>query len=262
MSSVLFLLATNSFPPAPWSFQASQIHYQLRTVSAPIAAANIPPTQNNGLNLISLPLGDKGQMMTLGGLFAVEYESSPVGPYKEIAVLSGLVARNWGLGGLGAWASHIFVDSVDAAKAGEEIWGLPATVVPIDFDLPTPNRSGDEAKGEDGVTFILNNDKVGVAGWKKTSRRVSDLDLDLSQSFGVSLPSFSGCLSSTDPLLRYPLTICAPNNLELAAAGSVLCGRDDDELSALVESGRALFSINVGEVSLMAGVPDVIYSPR
>ena len=39
---------------------------------------------------------------TLGGVFVVDWTESPVGPYREVAVLSGLVARgivdNWCLG--------------------------------------------------------------------------------------------------------------------------------------------------------------------
>ena len=48
-----------------------------------------------------------------------------MGPYREVAVLSGLVARG---GAVGAWASHIVVTTPEAAAGGREIYGLPTDV--------------------------------------------------------------------------------------------------------------------------------------
>mmetsp|Transcript_2897 Transcript_2897/g.6177 ORF Transcript_2897/g.6177 Transcript_2897/m.6177 type:complete len:94 (+) Transcript_2897:288-569(+) len=66
---------------------------------------------------------------TLRGVFDVEYQDSQIGPYREVAILSSLVARwsttQW-VPAIGAWACHIFVDSQGAADYGRDLWGLPA----------------------------------------------------------------------------------------------------------------------------------------
>ena len=52
---------------------------------------------------------------TMGGLFIVDWLESSIGPYREVAVLAGVVVReqNW-WDGIGAWACHIVV-TTDAA---------------------------------------------------------------------------------------------------------------------------------------------------
>jgi len=241
-----------SYPPAPWLFKASRIHYQFRQVATPAALPTVP---DDGIDLLSL----NGN--TLGGFFAVEYESSPVGPYKEVAVLSSLVARQWGLGGIGAWASHIFVDSEAAAEAGKDIWGLPASVVQIDFDASSiVGNENDDAP----VSFFLSDEMVKVSNWAKSKE-----DTTSSFPLDVTLPSFSGCLDSSasgednnSALLRYPLRIFETKSFSIASAGEISYTGDDKSLQAIVESSQSLLSINVGGVNLCAGVPDIISTPR
>ena len=84
--------------------------YQPKLVRASAARRVTPP----GVFLLSLA------GWTLGGTFCVDWTSSPIGPYREVAVLSGLVVRG---GTAGAWASHIIVTSPDAVDAGREFWG-------------------------------------------------------------------------------------------------------------------------------------------
>ena len=85
----------DAYPPAPWSFSNARVMYQPTLVRTSAARAVTP---RDGLRLLSF-LG-----WTLGGVFVVDWADSPVGPYREVAVLSGLVARGLSIG---AWASHM-----------------------------------------------------------------------------------------------------------------------------------------------------------
>ena len=85
--------------PPPWSFPHARVLYQPTFVPVDAARA-VTPTSSSGLTLLSA-FG-----WTLGGCFVVEWTDSPIGPYREVAVLSGLVARGLSIG---AWASHIVV---------------------------------------------------------------------------------------------------------------------------------------------------------
>ena len=109
-------------PAPPWTFPNARVLYQPAFV--PIEAARaVTPT--SGLTLLSL-FG-----WTLGGTFVVEWTDSPIGPYREVAVLSGLVSRGLGIG---AWASHIVVTTPEAVDAGRAIFGLPATLGRVTFE--------------------------------------------------------------------------------------------------------------------------------
>ncbi|CAE8646865.1 unnamed protein product [Polarella glacialis] len=61
---------------------------------------------------------------TIGGSFAVEWDSSPWGSYREVGLLSSLVVAACSFG---AWASHVWVDDDKAAEGGRRTWGLPTS---------------------------------------------------------------------------------------------------------------------------------------
>ena len=70
-------------PPPPWTFPSARVAYQPMFVRVSAARAVTPPA----VTLLSA-FG-----WTLGGVFVVDWLDSPVGPYREVAVLSSLVAR-------------------------------------------------------------------------------------------------------------------------------------------------------------------------
>lgn len=115
-------------PPPPWRFSNARILYQPTLV--PVEAAR-KVTPSSGLSLLSL-FG-----WTLGGIFVVDWTSSPIGPYREVAILSGLVTSSrYPIveHGIGAWASHIVVDSIEAAESGRDLFGLPTNVGLVEFN--------------------------------------------------------------------------------------------------------------------------------
>eukprot|EP00854_Cymbomonas_tetramitiformis_P007610 gene7610-9062_t len=79
---------------------------------------------------------------TLGGLFAVEWEDSPVGAYDEVAVLCALAWHPARPFAIGTWASHIFVSTPQACQGAREIWGLPAVSTSLEF---SGGEEGEEA---------------------------------------------------------------------------------------------------------------------
>ena len=239
-------------PPPPWRFTASHIDYQFLAIPTEFGRKYCPPTQTsndardtNDNDLSSSPqplltlMGWEGGY-TLGGVFTVEYTSSPIGPYREVAVLSSLVARlpsirlskqqtlSFDFGEIGAWASHIFVDSHDAAKYGRQNWGLPATVLPIEFRSTARTTNMDNRN--DSVTVHFTPDIIQISGWDPPLATNKDsIFSKMSNGIDISLPSFSGCLvaptstdisdkpvtATTTPLLQYPLRIQKPQCLSL-----------------------------------------------
>jgi len=112
----------SQFPPLPWTFRNARVLYQPALV--PLKSAKEVTPKSDDLRILSL-FG-----WTLGGVFVVDWQDSPVGPYKEVAVLSALVERDFNIG---AWASHIVVTESDAAYAAQTLFGLPAVVGDVDF---------------------------------------------------------------------------------------------------------------------------------
>ena len=137
-------------PPPPWAFPNARVWYQPTFVPVQAARAVTP---GSGLTLLSL-FG-----WTLGGVFVVEWADSPIGPYQEVAVLSGLVARGLSIG---AWASHIVVTTDDAVVSGRSFYGLPARQGSIKFggsvfdEVPSsPSPTAETAEAIWGVAAAL-----------------------------------------------------------------------------------------------------------
>ena len=240
----------------PWTFHASRIYYQFQAIPVGTAQRYGPPCADTSpLTMVSIG------GYTLGGIFCVEYEDSPIGPYREVAALSSLVVRwschnnnnglfSW-LPAMGAWASHIFVTTESAAQYGQEFWGLPATVIPIEFieehnddsTLPSPSLEQGERSLHPGLLF--SDQTIQFHGWEKKctlkdlkNQQHQDNNNNNNKTFksklldriNVSLPSFSGLLpgkqqfsmddshsrtKGKSPLLQYPLSIVKPSSIDL-----------------------------------------------
>ena len=60
---------------------------------------------------------------TLGGVVALEYDSSIVGPYLEFVEMGALVVRS---GASGQWGARLLVANEEAKEACEDVWRVPA----------------------------------------------------------------------------------------------------------------------------------------
>ena len=120
---------------------------------------------------------------TIGGVVALEYDDSPVGPYREYVSMGAVVTKR---GAIGQWGSRLFVNTKKAEKVCQDIWDVPAKLAKIDF---LEGEYGQFFNG-DNLNVINSPDldkmskvqSISVSGWKKT--RVMD--------------------SSSDDMKRYP----------------------------------------------------------
>ena len=274
-------LDDDAYPPAPWSFRNARVMYQPTLVRASAARAVTP---SDGLMLLSF-LG-----YTLGGVFVVDWTESPVGPYREVAVLSGLVARGLSIG---AWASHIVVTTPESVGGGRTIFGLPTVLGSVDFKAAEESDSDAWRRELTGVRDLLediavafkvgigaaqpgiaepaerlrrrverapttrgfdfaSNDAVAVTGWDDWREGAPE------DGPSLSLPSFSGRLEEFPALLRYPLKLGPAGRVALRPAMPTRWSGVSDDLAAVLDGPRACPCIQVDGVSVEAGRPEVV----
>lgn len=273
-------------PPAPWRFGDARVLYQPTFVRAAAARAATP---RDGVALLSL-FG-----WTLGGVFVVDWRESPVGPYREVAVLSGLVARG---GAVGAWASHVVVTTPEAAAGGREIYGLPTVLGSIAFaasDEPDADAwrrelralaATSRAVGEAAAAALkaaLGAAGPGAATSEELRRPAPREPADRGFAFEAdgnvavagwdgwrgaappgdgaraSLPSFSGRLDAAAPLLRYPLRLGPARRVALRPAMPTRCAAAvSPVLAAVLDGPRACPCLQVDAVVVEAGAPRAV----
>lgn len=123
--------------PAPWSLNGEGwIVPQFQQVSA--VAPFIPP----GCTVVAW-CG-----WTPGGYVCVDYHHSPVGPYREIMFVAGLVRRGLQLG---FHISHIAVDSAASVVGGQANWWLPKSL--LEFEIERHQHTTRFASHKDGIAI-------------------------------------------------------------------------------------------------------------
>lgn len=252
-----------------YSFHAKRALLSLCIVPQPPPAA---ASEGDGLPSGVVPLGAFG--LTVGGGFFVDWDESPRGPYREVGLLSSLVTAAEGglLADWGGWASHVWVDSSEAAEDGRRLFGLPTAVYAIDVQ---------EEADDNGSVMALNpapslhvGDAVGPFGKADSPAGivVGSLPWDLpavadSGQGGFELPSLSGLLPDADPadvaagldcrqLLKYPLRL-RPGAVRLLP-GSVPSGGVGIMPRVNFSGWLPLFSIELKDVGIDVGVPEKV----
>jgi len=104
---------------------------------------------------------------SLGGTVTLDYDTSPVGPYREYVTMSALVMKK---GSIGQWGSRLYVSTQEAEDVCRDLWGVPAELANIDFvdkgdrlqvtSPPNPNDTSD-----------IN---ICIEGWKNTRALVPE----------------------------------------------------------------------------------------
>jgi len=180
-------------PLPPWCFPNARVLYQPCFIPVAASRAVIPSLEKKNEAIITTiedeDMDDKYLSLlslfgwTLGGLFVVDWTDSPIGPYREVAVLSGLVIRSddW-FGGIGAWASHIVVNTEDAVESGRRLFGLPAVLGSIDFSVES------EKNDRKSATPTSNFDGI-VGGWMKDT--AADIAIALKYAIGAAVPKIA-----------------------------------------------------------------------
>jgi len=247
-----------ALPPPPYAFPVARVLYQPQWVRAE-AARKVTP---DGVALISA-FG-----WTLGGVFIVDWTDSPIGPYTEAAVLSGLV---WRGGTLGAWASHLVVTSPDAVAAGRELWGLPVVEGTVlltagpepqaDQRAPPGLAAGTSADLSEPIVFDFESgSRVVVSGWDTDWRDVGAEHAVPGPS--ISLPSLSGGLPPARLIYRYPLTLRAPRRVRLRPAARTTWTRGicNGALADVLDGPAASPCLQLDGVDIEAGAALVLQS--
>ena len=309
----------------PWTFRASRIYYQFQAIPKETAQQYCPPCRSSSSSSSSSSSNPSAPLTlvslggyTLGGIFCVEYDESPIGPYREVALLSSLVVRPaWPFPAIGAWASHIFVNSEPAARYGRAFWGLPATVVPVDFEwdaatsgasttatttrtttpppptttTTTTTADGQRREGQGDATrreLFFSGEAIHMTGWPKTTKKGKENRLAnkaksmLLDRLNLSLPSFSGLIpnnkqsgvpsdaETVSHLLQYPLSILQPSSMDILEPSLLSSMRFHSDVSSntnqhimnqvqdLLTGSHPLISVDVSNVTLVAGVPTVV----
>jgi len=115
---------------APGGFHARRASMHLSIVPEPGSpiSSGIP---GPGLPDELRPISFFGR--SVGGCLFIDWDQSPWGAFREVRLFCGLVAGT-ATAAWGAWASHVFVNSAEAADGGRQVFGLPTSVCTIDIE--------------------------------------------------------------------------------------------------------------------------------
>jgi len=255
-------------PPGPggaYSFHASRAVLHLCLVPEPApATAGIP---GPGLPSAVRSLGLFGR--TVGGSFFVDWDATPLGCYREVGLLSGLVAPAEGAAAWGAWASHVWVDSDAAAEGGRRLWGLPTANCRIEAEEA---RADGSVLAYGRAPLVAIGDGVGPLGRIDTAAQITvgSLPWDPGAAFaadGIELPNLSGCLPSADAedvatgvdcrqLLTYPISL-APQSVRILP-GCVPSGGAGVVPRLDFSSWLPLMTVELRDVDVSVGLPKAI----
>ena len=177
---------------------------------------------------------------TLGGTVALEYDTSPVGPYKEYVSMGALVASRRGGGMIGQWGSRLYVSTKVAEEICQQVWAVPAEVADIQFTETSNTNALQVTAAPDPLAEARAKQTIEVAGWSKT--RVSDEDSPVRGGLPIWwTPSIKALWVRLLPTFLVPLQQPSDNKadrglpvhkLRLSASSFSLqfCGQDPSEL--------------------------------
>jgi acetoacetate decarboxylase len=101
-----------SYPPAPWQLYGTALQ-SFHAIDIARARQFVPVD----FEIVAVLPGK-----TVGSVYLSVYESNSTLQYHELIVVPALVRYQ---GKIGAWISHIYVDSPRSVAGGRNIWGLP-----------------------------------------------------------------------------------------------------------------------------------------
>jgi acetoacetate decarboxylase len=110
-----------AYPSAPWHLYGSALQ-SLHSIDLATAKQFVP----SDFEIVNVLPGK-----TLGSLYLSVYEPNSTLEYHELIVAPALVRYG---GKIGAWISHIYVDSPQSVEGGRTIWGLPKQLADFSWD--------------------------------------------------------------------------------------------------------------------------------
>jgi len=133
--------------------------------------SNVEALENSG-HISILNIGG----YTLGGTVALEYDESPVGPYREYVSMGALVATTRGGGMVGQWGSRLYVSTKIAEEICQQVWTVPAEVDNIDFqeDCTGTRNQLQVLLAPDPLAVTSQRQSIQVQGWSRTRKSRED----------------------------------------------------------------------------------------
>ena len=169
---------------------------------------------------------------SLGGSVVLEYDVSPVGPYREYVTMGGVVGlgqvsvgeTNKRLLGVGQWGTDLYVSTQVAEDVCKQVWGVPAQVANIDFEEEgnvIQDGPDSEVVSRSGVT----KKNFKLSGWDNTRVLSTEELQQQTKRFGnipifwtptikalwapISLPNFSSKVTQEELLPVHKLRLSA-----------------------------------------------------
>ena len=109
---------------------------------------------------------------TVGGSVALEYDNSPIGPYREYVTMGAIVFKR---GAFGQWGSKLFVSTPAAEDICRKTWNVPAALADIEFSEESSSSTSSSSSISSTLTVESAPDvatpvkqKIKVCGWKAT----------------------------------------------------------------------------------------------
>ena len=138
---------------------------------------------------------------TLGGVVALEYDVSPVGPYIEYVTMGALVTKR---GAVGQWGSRLFVSTQTAEEVCQRVWNVPAEVADLRFVEEGSGLNVEAAPALAKPTGARRRETIRVSGWSSTRSSQGDGQYGAVGALPVNwTPSIKALWA---PLVPLPLT--------------------------------------------------------
>jgi len=144
---------------------------------------------------------------TLGGIVALEYDTSPIGPYREYVTMSALVTKR---GAIGQWGSRLYVSTKDAEDICRKIWGVPAEMANITFLEKNDRLKVSSFPDPEGR--VDNTQNIVVDGWGKT-RIVNNSKDETKRWGGLSVLWTPTIKALWSPFVPFPIENESPEDL-------------------------------------------------
>jgi hypothetical protein len=203
-------------PDYPWTF-SGRVWFRPALVRVP-SGPNTPkpPASVTILNLFG---------WTIGGNVALEYDDSPVGPYREYVTMGATVFKR---GSFGQWGSKLYVNTQAAEDVCRKTWNVPAALADIEFSEEAATLKVKSAPDVQAT----NKQTIQVNGWENSRILKPEDDMTRNPAGGLPLlwtPSIKALWtpfillpSSKDDDSSLPL-----NRLRLSASAIrlTLCGQ-------------------------------------
>lgn len=144
---------------------------------------------------------------TIGGVVALEYDESPVGPYREYVTMGAVVSKR---GAIGQWGSNLYVSTQEAVDVCEDVWGVPAKLAGIDF-INNDNSDGADTDGTLSKSLKVTSapalggegkENIVVEGWENAI--VSDVNSHTNRNGGVPVLWTPTIKALWAPLVPFP----------------------------------------------------------